>query len=77
MILLLIIFIIIIQTLLGYIQNVWLGSILPIISIILSIYVFINGMLDLRILDLLMPFVGLFGLIGAWSYGYDLKQKRL
>lgn len=77
MILLLIIFVIIIQILFGHIQNIWLGSILPIISIILSIYVFINGMLDLRILDLLMPFVGLFGLIGAWSYGCDLKQKRL
>ncbi len=73
-ILIVIIIAIVLQYLFGYLKNPYLGSIVPILSIILVIYLFTKGTMDLNVKNILMPIIGLSAMGFLYSDG---KSKRL
>ena len=73
---LIIVLIISLQTFFGYIENKLLGSILPIISVLLYIYLIIQGVIHISIMQVLLPFVGFFALISVWQGGRETKRTR-
>lgn len=73
---LLIVGIIFFQTWFGYLENKILGAILPVTSIILYIYLLVNGYLSFGFITIIMPFIGLFALISLWETGKKLKKTN-
>ena len=72
----LIVGIIFFQTWFGYLENKLLGAILPITSIILYIYLLINGYLSFGFITIIMPFIGLLALISLWETGKKNKKDK-
>ena len=64
------------QTWFGYLENKILGAILPVTSIILYIYLLVNGYLSFGFITIIMPFIGLFALISLWETGKKTKKDK-
>ena len=66
-----------IQTFSGYLGNKYLGAILPIVFSLIVIYLFITGKLTVSFRDILMPFVGLFALLGIYESADQSKKAKI
>ncbi len=61
----------------GYMENKYLGAILPLLLIGVVIWAAVAGKLTFSIRDILMPLLGLLGLLSVWDRGKALAvQKR-
>lgn len=79
--LVLIVLVIALQTTFGYLENKKLGAILPVLSILLFVYLFVSGVIEFSVIDILLPLVGLFALVSLWENGrkskYEKRKKEL
>ncbi|MBE9909365.1 hypothetical protein [Enterococcus casseliflavus] len=65
------------QSFAGYLGNKYLGAILPIVFSLIVIYLFLTGNLTFSFKDILMPFVGLFVLIGMYESADQSKKAKI
>ncbi|WP_010006991.1 hypothetical protein [Leuconostoc fallax] len=64
------------QTFAGYIDNKYMGVILPVIFTGIVGFLAIAGQLSFSMRDVTMPILGLFTLLGIYASGKESKKKK-
>ena len=65
------------QSFTGYIQNKYLGAILPVVFSLLVLYFIFSGNMEWNYRDIFMPVIGLAAFIGLYHSGSDCKNKKI
>ncbi|MBU7456434.1 hypothetical protein [Leuconostoc fallax] len=65
------------QTFAGYIDNKYMGVILPVIFTGIVGFLAIAGQLSFSMRDVTMPILGLFTLLGIYASGKESKKKKI
>ncbi|MEO2553532.1 hypothetical protein [Enterococcus casseliflavus] len=65
------------QSFAGYLGNKYVGAILPVVFSLIVISLFVTGKLTVSFRDILMPFVGLFALLGIYESADQSKKAKI